>query len=229
MKKAIVLQFFLCFALISICIGQQQLRIAGAAYNVPVFRTDSTASFTDWYVQLGILQSIKKSAYDLEIRVLIPNVILNFGDQGGCVVIRGNKDSLFATYYKIDMRQGQADGKASLILKDKANKDYDLMLIRHENIAPEKMSSILRGLLANHVTDIFSSEKMRRYLRKNRIKIHDSGAMDCCGDLLYEVKIGNRVRNFTTNALYYDVNPNIKQITFSQNLDYLVTTLINTK
>jgi hypothetical protein len=222
MKKIFTLQIILALAIPRICVAQQQLKIAGITYNVPAFSADSNQTFTDFYVKSGILPSIKSSHYDLEIKAILPNAIMNFSDRGGCVVIRGNKDSLVADYYMLRSRQGLANVTAAVVQKDPNNADFDLMLIKEEHLASKYLDTALRGFFANRITNLISTKATVRKLKKQGIKVNEFGPTDCCGDILYEVKIGNQFRNFTTNSFYYSGNPKIKQITYGANLDGIV-------
>src|SRR4051812_5113991 len=98
-KPFIVL--LITFILPTIVVAQIKLKLAGKTFVIPNFKADSAESFDSYLVKDHNLPSIKKSRYDLEIR-FIPSG--GFGSQAreACrVIIKGNKDSLYAEDYLI--------------------------------------------------------------------------------------------------------------------------------
>jgi len=222
MQRHVALILLLCWLSGAAIYAQQRLTIAGVGYSIPAFRADSVDTFNDYYVIQKILPSIKSSPYELEIRAIVPQAIMNFEDGGYCIDIKGNRDSLTADCYRLQRRGTDTDKSAIIIQKDPNSPVFDMLLYKKHFRRSAHLDSALRELLLNRVTDLLSNKALLANLEKRGIKIRHAAPMDCCGDIFYEVKIGGRFRNFNTNALYYMGNDKIKEIRHSANLDGIV-------
>lgn len=227
MMKKELLYIFSFFLFIVLQAQAQPLRISGITYIIPKFSVDSTESFNDAFVQSKILPSINSSYYRIEIRAIFPPAIMNLENRGTCIIIKGNSDSLTADCYFLKMRYAIAKEQQITTIKKASNSDYDLMLIKHHVYTSSKLETALRDLLLNRITNLPSNKKIILNLKKRKVKIYDSLTMDCCSDVLYEVKVDTMFRNFTTNAYYYHGNENIKEINCGIHLDNIVYSLLN--
>jgi len=55
-------------------------------------------------------------------------------------------------------------------------------------------------------------------LKEKGVKLQDPTLMDCCADMLFNVKVNNHYRRFIYNGAMVDNNPNVKELAAASKL-----------
>lgn len=206
--------------------AQSKVRCAGIEYIIPKFKADTIVSFNNKFVKDSILTSIKDSNYDIEIRYNFYGAFGWWPNEGHCLVIRGNKDSLFAIDYFLKAPElVRTKETGTIIHKYDFNGHHIKLFVR--KLHPDKpLSAMLQSLIDNHIMDLPADEAIISMLKNKNVKLKEYDATDCCASLIIEVKVKNHFRNFDTNYYYQAYNQNIKELKYESGIDSVFRQLI---
>ncbi len=193
-------------------IAQIKLALGKVHYIIPAFKQDSAATFNDWFVQHNIAPSIKASKYPFEIRYWFQPAFFSLPGEGEYLIIRGNKDSLFADLYRLSARFQPPQNKGGTILiKNNTSPHADIILNSYHIKPSPKLDSLVTILLENNIAGQPDEQALMADLKNKGVKLTDNDATDCCTPFHFQVKVGNKFRNFRANPYYYTNNPSIKE------------------
>ncbi len=156
--------------------AQQRLTSAGKIYHIPEFRNDTIAGkhLADKYIG-----QVKRSKYDLEIRCTVLSVT-NMS-RTPVVLIKGNKDSLFAESYLFIF--GPQHGSPHIIHKKLAVSKY--------------VDSVFRILIANNVFDMKDHQMIEDSLKAHKVAADPPKAkLDGPPFYTIEVKLHNQYHSY---------------------------------
>lgn len=202
--------------------SQSVITLGGIAYKIPSFKEDSTLTYDDWFVKNGIVGSIKKSAFDLEIRAFYKPWFMSDRDEGYCLVIKGNRDSLIADYYMVAKRFRVQNIQGAIMYSKRSYPDFDMMLAHLHIDSQKRLDTLLRKLLAGYITNIPDYNILLKQFEHSGTKLREWEISDCCVVPTYEIKVGKQIRNFTTYSFYYDANRDNKELMKEKNLDDII-------
>jgi hypothetical protein len=188
--------------------AQFKVTVAHQTYYIDKFSDDTTTYQNDFRDE-GVIPSIRKSKYEIEIRYYI---FADYGspDESYCIVMRGNKDSLYAAKYFLKRfiykKAGAEPVDSGKVIHwfDQPNIHPDDGIgvhIKKINM-PSYTGKLLQTLIDNHITDIPTKNRLAEILAKRGVVLKSINAYDCCTDILFEVKIGKHFRNFTVGNGY---------------------------
>ncbi len=219
MKRNILVIQLIFSLFVGQAVAQTPLNIAGVKYIIHNFKTDSAFSYDDWFVQSKIVSSIKLSHYPLEIRFWFKPWFMRKADEGECLIIKGDKDSLFADLYQLSSSiQPPHNGGGVLFRKDKFNSIGDITLHHYHFTNHPKLDSLVKLLLLNGIADQPDDKLLMKQLRSENVKLIDGSASDCCTTFNYEIKVKSHLRNFTLYPFFYNNNPKIEAYQRGTNL-----------
>ncbi len=216
----------LCLLTAHLNFAQLKVKCAGTEYIIPKFKADTVVSFNNKFVKDSILTSIKDSKYDVEIRYNFYGAFGWLPNEGHCLVIRGSKDSLFATDYFLKTPEFiRTKEIGSIIHKYNFNNHHIKLFIR--KLHPDKpLSAMLQFLIDNHTMDLPADEAIISMLKGKNVKLREFDGTDCCASLIIEVKVKDHFRNFDTNYYYQAYNQNIKELKYESGIDNVFHQLI---
>ena len=216
MKKQLLV-VILILASIS-AFAQLSVTYQGTKFTIPHFKDDSTQSFNSKFVTDSILPSIRKSKYDIEIRFNFYGAFRWLPNEGHCIVIRANKDSIFALDYFL--RDSRFPVKDTGRVVPKYTTKSQKIVLRVRKLTPATpLTVLLQQLIDNHITDVPDNDQLIKQLENDHVALKEYDGTDCCTNVFYEIKVKNHFRNFSTNRFYQEYNTGIKQLQYEKNID----------
>jgi hypothetical protein len=198
--------------------NQLKFTLKGHDFTVPNFKSDSVATFNNGFVKDSVISSIKRSKYDVEIRMIYSGSFGSYPGEGVCISIRGDKDTLYAVENFVTMSGKDYVHPGGKILQKYNN--HDIRLAAYQiNLKPDMIPKIIESLIDNHLMDRLDNKSNIKKLTLANVKLKHFDGMDCCSTLVYEIKIGNHYRNTTTNYYYQAYNSDIKVIKEEADID----------
>jgi hypothetical protein len=232
MKNTILIPILICISLHTN--AQQQFDLDT---TLP-FSEDSIISFNNALVEDGVINSIKKSTNEIEIRLYYPWALM--GPPASLFIIKKQSDKFICEKYVYVYSYSEApvEWGYTFCAKTKAKpKDRDKMygdainwndmygdtINWNISILPTNninWQNVLDELKDANLYSMADQTNLLDSLDKAKIKLNDpcTGVMDCVsrGTILCEVKLGSKVRNFRMIDLWwYLKNKEIKE--FQQN------------
>jgi hypothetical protein len=198
--------FFIVFYKTS-AYAQVKFECAGKAFVIPVFRTDTIKkSFSmDQFEKLKILAPIGDSKFKIELRGYyeVVNPL-----SASVVVIKGNRDTLFAEIYYYRFQRKITDTVApagfKTILSGKKRVYFSV-----KNLSLSK--SVISQLIKSKLFELPDAILLRDSLSNAGIKIARSMAFDQY-DMSFQLKVLNNYRSFYCHPFMAYANPKIKQL-----------------
>lgn len=200
MKKSVccILPLLLAFGFAAS--SQIKVKIAGKQYIVPDFK-DGTVAKPGYLKHISIPKPIEQSKYDIEIRYYNSTIV---GSLINALVIKGNRDSLFAETYEISGLPARKAAKQVAIKQ--GNKYY----VYYKKQAPRQLlDTVLANLIAHQLFVMQDQHQIYAHLKEQGVKInYPSQPNDCCLDIYIELKLKKHIRSFTYN--YYPAADNLQ-------------------
>lgn len=167
--------------------AQQLLKCAGVTYRIPAFRNDTLNGNTPLKKYLG---SIHQSKYDLEIRCTVLSIANIM--RTPVVIIKGNKDSLFAESYLFNFkdRHTQSDSLTG-------PKPHSPQIIYKRLTRTKYVDSVFRLLITNNVFAMKDHQIIEDSLKAHKVPSDTPKAMlDGPPSYMIEIKLHNQYHSY---------------------------------
>jgi len=198
----------LCFFSVSVN-AQITFKCAGVNYTIPEFKEDAVQKYI-WEQQfedLGILQPIQLSKYDIELRCYY---VVTAPAIGSAIIIKGDAHKIFAEAYYYCYQRGTADSIPPKGFKSIKHGKRNIYYSVKEVSVPD---TLLKALINHQLFNRKDMMQLEDSLKKQGIKIERSRAMDPFS-LTYTVKVKNHIRRFDSLPDHFYANPNIKEFSY---------------
>ncbi len=207
MKTSIIT--LLCFFSAYTVNAQITFKCAGVNYTIPKFREDAVQKYI-WEQQfedLGMLQPIELSKYDIELRCYYDVVSIG---RGSAIIIKGDAREIWAEAY---FYRPQFNKNDSIPPKGFQTIKYGNRNVYYSIKKVSVPDTLLRALIKDKLFNKQDIMALRDSLKKQGIKIEPSRAMDPYS-VTFTLKIKNHIRSFNSNPSLFDANTNIKEFSY---------------
>jgi hypothetical protein len=198
--------------------AQLSISVAGKIHKIPKFnktvsspRDSFTLRLDSVYMSYHILEPLSSSPYPFEVRCSSSGMTTN---EYQIRVLKADKDSLWWELYTMYRTAGRASGATRYIEIGKGRGSLPVFLsifVKRNSIAIGSYS-VIDSLI--HL-GLFSEPSMNAILinlKEKNVKLQDPTLMDCCADMLFNIKVNNNYRRFIYNGAIVENNPNVKEL-----------------
>ncbi|WP_179414170.1 hypothetical protein HDF19_16495 [Mucilaginibacter sp. E4BP6] len=199
----------LCFVSAYTVNAQITFKCADVKYTIPEFKEDAVEKYI-WETQfedLGILQPIQLSKYDIELRCYYDVVSIG---RGSAIIIKGDERKIWAEAYFYRIQKDQSDSIPPEGFKSikywKRNLYYS---VKNISVPDTLLRSLIKHKLFNR-QDIIA---LRDSLKNQGIKIEPSRELDSYS-VTYTLKVKNHIRRFNSDPSLFYANSNIKEFSY---------------
>jgi len=204
--------------------AQLSIVVAGKIHNIPKFnktvsskRDSFTLRLDSMYMSYHILEPLPSSPYPFEVRCAYSGMTTNVYRIN---VLKADKDSLWWELYTIHRTTGRAPGATRYIEIGKGRgslPEYLSIVVKRNSIAVGSYS-VIDSLIHLGLFSEPSMDAILINLKEKGVKLQDPTLMDCCADMLFNVKVNNHYRRFIYNGAMVDNNPNVKELAAASKL-----------
>jgi hypothetical protein len=169
------------------------------------------------YMSYHILEPLPSSPYPFEVRCAYSGMTTNVYRIN---VLKADKDSLWWELYTIHRTTGRAPGATRYIEIGKGRgslPEYLSIVVKRNSIAVGSYS-VIDSLIHLGLFSEPSMDAILINLKEKGVKLQDPTLMDCCADMLFNVKVNNHYRRFIYNGAMVDNNPNVKELAAASKL-----------
>jgi len=194
--------------------AQISVELAGKQYTIPAINNTKSPAINPFdkkidseYMSYHVIEPLTSSPYTFEARCsYIGGMTTNIYKVN---ILKGNRDSLWAEVYTFVRHTRKLNGGAQYI--ELGKNDIITVFIKKQALnidADHIIDNLIKlGLFTQPDIDVVLEN-----LKNNNVKLDRSTVMDCCDNLLFDIKIGNHYRNFKYNNYTFTGNPNIKEL-----------------
>jgi hypothetical protein len=192
--------------------GQTQINCCGIDQSIPIFKTDTNSSYSQFYSPLtakNLLQPIEKSPSQLEIRV---NSMSLFFEETICI-IKCDSDKIRLTKYETMMMSAEDTKEWMTTGRFKTGKnigpehpgDKLTTLVKTTDLTRDNelrdWNAVFHRLISDHLFDLPEGQK---YIDSVRALTSPLNYPEGEYDNIVEVKVGNQVRHLRYDGGYSD-------------------------
>jgi hypothetical protein len=200
----------LCFISSYTVSAQVTFKCASVKYTIPEFREDTVKKnfFEKKFEDLGILQPIQLSKYDIELRCYYDVLSIS---SGSAIIIKGDENRIFAEAYYYRVQDKASDSIPpegfKTIKHGKRNVYYSV-----KNVSVP--DTLLRSLIKDKLFYRQDILVLRDSLKKQGVKIEPSREMDPYS-VTFTLKVKSHIRRFDSCPSLFYANKNIKDFTYN--------------